>query len=391
MKHSILIKNGKILTMAGQDYDDGDLLIEDGKIKAVGYNIDAAESVDIDIIDASGLYVLPGFIDAHCHVGMWNDGMGFEGADGNEDTDPSTPHLRAIDGVNPFDRCFREAMEAGITTVVTGPGSANVIGGQFVALKTYGRRTEDMIIKEPLAVKAALGENPKRTYHDQEKSPYTRMAIAGILRQNLVKAQEYKCKLEECAQDPEKRPERDLEMEALIKVLNKEIPLKVHAHRADDILTAIRIAKEFDINITLDHCTEGYMIADILAEEGYPVILGPLISERSKIELRNQSITAPAILSKAGIKVAIMTDHPVIPVQYLPVSAAIAVREGMDEVEAIKSITINAAQITGIADRVGSLEVGKDADIAIFDGNPLEFRTKSRMVFINGRLVFRRQ
>ncbi|MDK2902714.1 MAG: hypothetical protein PWQ93_633, partial [Clostridiales bacterium] len=182
MKHSILIKNGKILTMAGQDYDDGDLLIEDGKIKAVGYNIDAAESVDIDIIDASGLYVLPGFIDAHCHVGMWNDGMGFEGADGNEDTDPSTPHLRAIDGVNPFDRCFREAMEAGITTVVTGPGSANVIGGQFVALKTYGRRIEDMIIKEPLAVKAALGENPKRTYHDQEKSPYTRMAIAGILR-----------------------------------------------------------------------------------------------------------------------------------------------------------------------------------------------------------------
>ncbi|MDI3507862.1 MAG: hypothetical protein PWP48_810 [Clostridiales bacterium] len=389
MNHSILIKNGKILTMAGQDYDGGDLLIEDDKIKAIGYNIDAAENVDI--IDASGMYVLPGLIDAHCHVGMWNDGMGFEGADGNEDTDPSTPHLRAIDGVNPFDRCFREAMEAGITTVVTGPGSANVIGGQFVALKTYGRRIEDMIIKEPLAVKAALGENPKRTYHDQEKSPYTRMAIAGILRQNLVKAQEYKYKLAESAQDPEKRPERDLEMEALLKVLNKEIPLKVHAHRADDILTAIRIAKEFDINITLDHCTEGYMIVDILAEEGYPVILGPLISERSKIELRNQNVAAPGILSKAGLKVAIMTDHPVIPVQYLSVSAAIAVREGMDEAEAMKAITINAAQITGIADRVGSLEVGKDADIAIFDGNPLEFRTKSQMIFINGRLVFRRQ
>jgi imidazolonepropionase-like amidohydrolase len=266
-----------------------------------------------------------------------------------------------------------------------------VIGGQFVALKTYGRRIEDMIIKEPLAVKAALGENPKRTYHDQEKSPYTRMAIAGILRQNLVKAQEYKYKLAESAQDPEKRPERDLEMEALLKVLNKEIPLKVHAHRADDILTAIRIAKEFDINITLDHCTEGYMIVDILAEEGYPVILGPLISERSKIELRNQNVAAPGILSKAGLKVAIMTDHPVIPVQYLSVSAAIAVREGMDEAEAMKAITINAAQITGIADRVGSLEVGKDADIAIFDGNPLEFRTKSQMIFINGRLVFRRQ
>ncbi|AEE96605.1 amidohydrolase [Mahella australiensis] len=389
MKHSILIKNGKILTMAGQDYDGGDLLVEDDKIRAIGYNIDAAENVDI--IDASGMYILPGLIDAHCHVGMWNDGMGFEGADGNEDTDPSTPHLRAIDGVNPFDRCFREAMEAGITTVVTGPGSANVIGGQFVALKTYGRRIEDMIIKEPLAVKAALGENPKRTYHDQEKSPYTRMAIAGILRQNLVKAQEYKYKLAESAQDPEKRPERDLEMEALLKVLNKEIPLKVHAHRADDILTAIRIAKEFDINITLDHCTEGYMIVDILAEEGYPVILGPLISERSKIELRNQNVAAPGILSKVGLEVAIMTDHPVIPVQYLSLSAAIAVREGMDEAEAMKAITINAAHITGIADRVGSLEVGKDADIAIFDGNPLEFRTKSQMVFINGRLVFQRQ
>lgn len=386
MHHSTLIKNGKILTMAVHNYDGGDILIENGKIKAVGYNIDAPKGADI--INASGMYVLPGFVDAHCHVGMWEDGMGFEGADGNEDTDPATPHLRAIDGINPFDKCFKEAMEAGVTTVVTGPGSANVIGGQFAALKTYGRRIEDMIVKEPLAVKAAFGENPKRTYHEQQKTPYTRMAIAAILRQNLIKAQEYKQKLNKGLEDPDKLPERDLEMEALVKVLDKEIPLKVHAHRADDILTAIRIAKEFDIDLTLDHCTEGYMIADILAQEGYPVILGPLISERSKIELRHQSIAAPGILAKAGLKIAIMTDHPVIPIQYLPLSAALAVREGLDEIEAFKAITINAAQITRIDHRVGSIEPGKDADIVLFDGHPFEFRTKTCAVLINGQVVF---
>jgi len=388
MYSSILIKNGKILSMTDKNYDGGDLLLENGKIKAIGYNLEVPKNSYI--INAHSMYVLPGFVDAHCHVGMWNDGMGFEGADGNEDTDPVTPQLRAIDGVNPFDKCFTEAAEAGITTVVTGPGSANVIGGQFAALKTSGRGVENMIIKSPVALKAALGENPKHTYHEQKKSPYTRMAIAAILRQSLIKAQEYNIKMLDAKNDPEKLPERDLSMEAITMVLNKKIPLKVHAHRADDILTAIRIAREFDIKITLDHCTEGYMIVDLLKQVSYPIIVGPLISERSKIELRNHNVAAPAILSKAGLKIAIMTDHPVVPIQYLPLSAAIAVREGMDELEALKAISINAAEISGINDKLGSLDIGKDADVTVFDGHPLDFRTKAKIVLINGQVVFER-
>lgn len=381
----ILIKNGKVLTMTDKIYEKGDVLIDGKKIVEVGENLQAPS--DAQVIDAQGMWVMPGIVDAHCHIGMWEDGIGFEGADGNEATNPVTPELRAIDGINPDDNCFREAREHGVTSVVTGPGSANVIGGQFAALKTYGRRVEDMVFKEPLALKVAFGENPKRVYNDQGKSPSTRMATAAILRQNLINAQEYKKKLEKAKSDPDKMPERDLQMEILVKVLNREIPIKAHAHRADDILTAIRIAKEFDIDITIDHCTEGHRIADYLLEENAKVILGPLLSDRSKVELKNMSFKAPGILSKAGIKVAIMTDHPVIPVQYLPVCAAIAVREGMDEMEALKAITINAAEITGIADRVGSLEAGKDADIVIFDGHPLDFRSKTVWVFIDGHAV----
>jgi len=384
----LLIKNAKVLTMAGEDHENGDILIEGKVIKAVGSQLEVSE--DAEVIDGTGKWVMPGIIDAHCHIGMWEDGMGFEGADGNEATDPVTPHLRAIDGINPEDGSFREAREHGITSVVTGPGSANVIGGQFVAMKTYGRRVDDMIIKEPLAVKVAFGENPKRVYDSQRKAPSTRMATAAILREMLVKAQEYKKKLEKGQKDPEKLPERDLRLEPLVKVLNREIPLKAHAHRADDILTALRIAKEFHIDITLDHCTEGYRIIDYLIDEDAKVILGPLLSERSKIELRNLSFKAPGIFAKAGMKFALMTDHPVIPIQYLPVCAAIAVKEGLDEMEALKAITIYPAQITGIDDRVGSLEPGKDADVVIFDGHPLEFRTKTEMVLINGQVVFRR-
>lgn len=385
----IIIKNGKILTMADKTYEKGDILIDGKIIKKIGEDITAPE--DAKVIDAEGMWIIPGIVDPHCHIGMFEDGMSFEGSDGNEATDPVTPELRAIDAVNPDDNSFREAREHGVTTVVTGPGSANVIGGQFAALKTYGRRIEEMILKEPLAVKVAFGENPKRVYSGQNKAPSTRMATAAILRQALIKAQEYKAKLEKGKKDPDKMPERDLKMEILVKVLNKELPLKAHAHRADDILTALRIAKEFDVNITLDHCTEGHLIADYLLEENAKVIVGPLLSSREKIELKNLSFKAPAILSKAGVKVAMMTDHPVIPVQYLPVCASIAVREGMDEMEALKSITINAAEITGISDRVGSLEVGKDADIAIFTGNPLDIRSKTEYVFIDGNLVFKRQ
>ena len=250
----ILIKNGKVLTMAGDIYEQGDVLIDGDKIKAVGENLDAPEGAQI--IDAKGMWVMPGIVDPHSHIGMWEDGIGFEGADGNEATDPVTPQLRAIDGINPEDNCFKEAREHGITTVVTGPGSANVIGGQFAAIKTYGRRVDDMIVKEPLALKVAFGENPKRVYNGKGKAPSTRMATAAILRENLIKAQEYKKKLERGQKDPDKMPERDLKMEILVKVLNREIPIKAHAHRADDILTALRIAKEFNLDITLDHCTE---------------------------------------------------------------------------------------------------------------------------------------
>lgn len=391
----LLIKNGKILTMTGENYDRGYILVDEGKIIKIGEYSEQTESEilegrDAQIIDAQNGYVMPGLIDAHCHVGMWEDAVGFEGDDGNEMTDPVTPQLRAIDGIYHADRAFVEARENGVTTVVTGPGSANVIGGQFAALKTYGRRIEEMLLKEPVAMKVAFGENPKTVYNEKRQMPMTRMATAALLRENLLKAKEYKQMLDEYEKDPEDndKPDYDMKMEALLKVLKNEIPLKAHAHRADDILTAIRVAREFNVNITLDHCTEGYLIKDILVEEGMSAILGPLLSDRSKIELRNQSLKAPGILAKSGVKVAIMTDHPVIPIQYLGLCAAMAVREGMDEEEALKAITINAAEITGISDRVGSLEAGKDADIVIYNKHPLELKSRVINTIIDGRVVF---
>jgi imidazolonepropionase-like amidohydrolase len=385
----ILIKNGRILTMAGRIYEKGCVLIEGSRIVKVSENLEAPEGAEV--IDAEGMTVMPGIIDAHCHLGMWEDAVGFEGADGNETTDPITPHLRAIDSINPMDRNFKEAYENGVTTVMTGPGSANVMGGQFAVIKTYGRRIDDMIVKAPAAMKIAFGENPKRVYNSKNQTPETRMATAALLRETLMKAAEYKAKKEKAGSDPEKMPAVDIKMEALIPVLNGEIPLKAHAHRADDIFTALRIAREFGLKITLDHVTEGHLIADILKEEKVPLIVGPSFGERSKIELRELSFETPGVLSNAGIKIAIMTDHPVIPLQHLPMCAAYSVKAGMREEDALKAITINAAEIIGVADRVGSLEEGKDADIAIFDGNPLEIMTKSMFVLINGRIVFKRQ
>jgi len=390
----LLIRNGKILTMTGVDYDNGYVLIDEGKIIEVGEGKKSFRGKkDLDIIDAEGKYVLPGFIDAHCHIGMWEDAIGFEGEDGNEMTDPVTPQLRAIDGVYHLDRCFREALENGITTVVTGPGSANVIGGQFAALKTYGRRIEEMVIKEPVAVKVAFGENPKTVYNERKQAPSTRMATAAILRESLMKAKEYMELWDDYNNDKENvdKPEYDIKMEALVKVLRREIPIKAHAHRADDILTAIRIAKEFDIRLTIEHCTEGHLIKDILLEEGVSAIVGPMLTDRSKVELRNMSVKTPGILSKAGVKTAIMTDHPCVPIQYLSLCAALAVREGMDEKEALKAITINAAELTEIDKRVGSIEKGKDADIIIMDGHPLEFRTRVVTTIINGQVVYERK
>ncbi|MFA6308815.1 MAG: amidohydrolase family protein [Clostridia bacterium] len=394
----LLIKNAKIITMTGKNIDNGFILANESKIVCVADNIDEINAHlggrdNVQSIDAAGRYVLPGFIDAHCHIGMWEDSVGFEGDDGNEATDPATPQLRAIDGVYYADRSFTEARENGVTTVVTGPGSANVIGGQFAALKTFGRRIEEMILREPVAMKVAFGENPKSVYNDKKQTPMTRMATAAILRENLMKAKEYKEQFDKHEKDSENndKPDYDMKLDMLVKVLNKEIPLKAHAHRADDILTAIRIAKEFDVNYTLDHCTEGYLIKDILAEENASVILGPLLTDRSKIELRNQSLKSPGILAREGIKVAIMTDHPCVPIQYLGLCASMAVREGMSEDDALAAITINPAEIIGISDRVGSLEAGKDADIVIFSGFPLEFKSRVDMTIINGKVIYERQ
>lgn len=385
----LLIKNAAIYTMAESSYESGCILIDNGKIVDIGESINVPEG-DIEIIDAKGRFVMPGMIDAHCHLGMWEDSIGFEGADGNEGTDPITPHLRAIDGITPTDKTFEEAREGGITTVCTGPGSANVIGGTFSTIKTSGIRVDDMIIQETAALKIAFGENPKRNYNAKGKTPSTRMAIAALLREQFYKAKAYKEKLEKAQDDPEKKPEFDMKLEPLVKVLNKEIPLKAHVHRTDDIFTALRIAKEFDVDITLDHCTEGHLIADILAKEGKYVISGPHLTERTKYELKNKSFKSPAKLAQAGVKLAITTDHPVVPIQYLPICAGLAASEGLDEIEALKAITINAAEILGLKDRIGSLEVGKDADLVMFNGHPFDTQTKTILVVIDGKIVFRR-
>lgn len=379
----LLLKNGLIHTMT-QEAFSGDILIDDGKIAAVGTSLTANGAQEIDL---NGMFVLPGLIDAHCHIGMWEDGMGEEGSDGNEMTNPITPELRAVDGLNPFDPCFREAREGGITTVVTGPGSANVIGGQFAALKTYGRSVEEMTLKDPIAMKAATGENPKAVYSEKKVAPTTRMAIASLFRSTMTEALEYQKGMAK----EEDKPDRDIGMDALLPVVNRELTVKIHAHRADDILTALRLAKEFNLKVTIDHCTEGYLIADVLkerlAEQGAGIVIGPLLSERSKIELKNLSFSAPRILEEAGIKFALMTDHPVIPIQFLPVQAGLAVREGLSEETAFRSMTRYAAEIVGIDTRVGTLEAGKDADIAVFDGHPFDYKTHCVLTLINGAIV----
>lgn len=383
----LLLKNGNVMTMAGPAFV-GDVAIENGKIVAVGQSLSYS---DAEVRDVTGMTVMPGIVDPHCHIGMWEDAMGFEGADGNECTNPITPELRAIDAINPYDRCFEEAAAGGVTTCVTGPGSANVIGGQFVAIKTHGDSVEDMVLRFPVAVKAAFGENPKRVYNGKNQTPSTRMATAALMRKALIEAQEYNEKLEKGKVDPEKMPERNLGKEILARVIRRELPMKIHAHRADDILTAIRICREFKLRYTLDHCTEGYLITDklkeALGEDCEGIIVGPLLTDRSKIELKNLSFKAPKVLEQAGIEYAMMTDHPVTPEQYLPICTAVAVREGASEEGALKAITINAAKITGIADRVGSIEVGKDADIAVFSDHPFDFRSHCVLTLVNGKVA----
>lgn len=377
------IINGKIFT---PDPVKGIVLIKEGKIAAVG-QLEVPEGAEI--IDAKGKWVVPGFIDAHTHLGVCEETYRIEGDDTNEMTDPVTPHVRALDAINPEDEGLRDAVRGGITTVFAGPGSGNVIGGTGLVMKTIGKVVDKMVVREPAGLKVAFGENPKRMYGDEKKMPMTRMGTAALLRESLVKAQNYLEALKRGEQDPSELPERDLKMEALVMVLKKEIPMRAHAHRADDIMTAVRIAREFGINLVIEHCTEGHKIAEELVEAGVPAVVGPSLSNRAKIELKDITFKTPGVLAKAGVQVALMTDHPVIPVQYLPICAGLAVREGMSQEDALKALTINPAKILGVDHRLGSLEPGKDADVVIWSGNPLEVMSKPEMVIMDGKVVFK--
>lgn len=391
----MLIKNGKIFTMAGFIYENGYVALNNGKIIAVGDMKELSEKIEqsasaggdtaTEVLDVQGAWVMPGLIDAHCHVGISEEKWGIIGDDCNEVTSPVTPHLRALDAINPMDPAFHDAIIAGVTSLMTGPGSSNIVGGQSLFMKVQGRCIDQMVVKAPAAMKVAFGENPKMNYGEKDKMPYSRMAIGAMLREELYQASQYKEKKEQGKLAPW---ETDFRMECWLPVLRKEIPLKAHVHRADDILTAIRIAKEFHLNMTLDHCTEGHLILDEIADSGFPVIVGPGLTSRSKIEVKNMSFKTAGVLERAGIKMAIMTDHPVSLIRYLPICAGLCVKQGLSMEEGLKAITINAAQICGVADRVGSLETGKDADIAVFSGNPMEVFTKTLFTIIDGRVVY---
>ena len=380
----LLIKNGYIKPMVGNDIENGCVLIDDaGKIAAVGAELTVPESAMV--IDAQGRLVTPGCVDAHCHIGLDNQAMGWEGRDYNEIVDPLTPQMRAIDSINPMDEAFGLALQGGVTSACTGPGSANVVGGTFVAIKLAGKRVDKMIIKDPIAMKCAFGENPKRCYgQGMKKSPMTRMATAALLRELLFKTKRYvqdKC--------DGKNPGFDMKLEAMEPVFTQGLPLKCHAHRADDILTSIRIAKEFGLKITLDHCTDGSLIADELAEEGFPAFVGPTFGSKSKIELQNKSFDTPKDLVAAGVEISIITDSPVIPQQYLPMCAGLAVNAGLDAENAWKAITINPARHTGIADRVGSLEPGKDGDVVIWTADPMTtLGAQAYVTIVDGKVVY---
>ena len=382
------ILNGVVHTMAGPVIPHGYVEVENGKIRAVGEMSARTAAAAGPVYDAGGGHILPGFIDAHCHLGMFGNALGFEADDGNESTDPCTPQLRAIDAINPQDRCFREAREGGVTTVLTGPGSANPIAGQFAAIRTDGRWVDEMVLRAPAAMKMALGENPKTVYNERKETPITRMATAAVIRQELSKTLEYMDKQDKAdAEEDTDAPDYDAKLEALIPVLRGELPVHIHAHRADDIATAVRICREFGLKYVIVHGTEGHLLPELLAAEGAGVITGPSLTDRSKPELANLTIENPAILARAGVPVAICTDHPVIPIQYLPICAALAVRGGLEPEEALAAITIHPARLAGLDKRVGSLEPGKDADIVVTTGHPLDWNGKVRYVFIGGKQV----
>ena len=379
----MIIKNGLVHDAVNRVPYVADIRFEEGKINEIGHDLKPNDSEEV--FDATGLCVYPGFVEAHCHLGLDGWGIGFEGDDANEFGDICTPQLRAQDSFNPLDPSVHDAAKAGITSVATGQGSANAIGGTWIAVKTTGICVDDMIIRTPVAMKCALGENPKRCYRD--KGNAVRMSTASVIRNMIFKAKEYLAKKEAAGDDITKQPPFDFKCESMIPVLKKQIPLKIHAHQANDILTAIRIAKEFDLLLTLEHVTEGHLIVDKLKNSPYPMAVGPSLTHATKFELQNKTWETPGILSKNGCQVSIITDSPVIPQEYLPLCAGLAVKAGMDPFEALKAITINPARQIGIADRVGSIEIGKDADIVITDGDPMISDTAIKKVFIDGREI----
>lgn len=379
----ICIKNGLVFDVINEEAEIKDILFDQGKIVAIGKALELPE--DCEVVDATGKHVYPGFVDAHSHIGTSGSGIGFEGNDTNESTDILTPHLRAIDAIEPMDISFKDAYSEGVTTVCTGPGSANVVGGTFLAMKTAGKRVDDMIIKDCVAMKCAFGENPKRCYANKNNA--TRMGTAAKLRELLYKTKEYDAKLKAAEKDPSKKPAYDMKLHAMLPVLHGELPLKIHAHRSDDIFTALRIVKEFNCKATLEHVTDGRAIVEDLVKENRMLAVGPSLGHYTKFEVKNKSFKTPGILADAGCHVSIITDAPVIPQQYLRICAGLAVKSGMKPFDALKAITINAAEHIGVENRVGSLEKGKDADIVIMDGSLFETRSKVLATYIDGKKV----
>jgi len=379
----------RIVPIAGEEIERGTVLMKDGTIAAVGPDVAVPDGAGV--VDAAGSWLLPGFIEAHGHVGVSEEAEGWAGQDTNELTEPVTAHVRAIDAINPADMGFRDAISGGVLAVNVNPGSGNPIGGQTVAMKCWGRTVDEMALRQPSGMKSALGENPKRVYGEQKKTPSTRLGTAAIIRGALVDASNYlrRIEAEEAKPESERKPvDRDLKLEALGKVLRREIPWRQHCHRADDIATAIRIADEFGYDLVIDHGTEAHLLADILAARNIPVVIGPLLTSRSKVELRNRSLANPGRLAKAGVTIAITTDHPVVPINFLVHQASLAVKDGLDRRTALRALTINPARIAGIDDRLGSIEVGKDADLVLWSGDPLDVLSRAERAFIGGAEIY---
>jgi imidazolonepropionase-like amidohydrolase len=385
----VAIAGGRVVPIVGAEIDGGTVLIENGKIAAVGASVDVPDGARV--IDAAGSWVLPGFIEAHGHVGVSEEAEGWAGQDTNELTEPVTAHVRAIDAINPADLGFRDAISGGVLAVNVNPGSGNPIGGQTVAMKCWGRTVDQMVLRQPSGMKAALGENPKRVYGEQKKTPSTRLGTAAVIRGALVDAANYLQRIdaEQAKPAADRKPvDRDLKLEALGMVLRREIPWRQHCHRADDIATAIRIADEFGYDLVIDHGTEAHLLADIIAARDIPVIIGPLFTSRSKVELRNRSLANPGRLARAGVTIAITTDHPVVPINFLVHQASLAVKDGLDRDTALRALTINPARIAGIDDRLGSIEPGKDADLVIWSGDPLDVLSRAVRVFMDGAEIY---